>query len=653
MQRFLAFLGWADARRLAGAFSFFVAVGGGWGEAAAQRGGPLPPLFPGDNWWNVDVSAAPLDPSSAAFISFIGTTRRLHPDFGGASVDDPPPAIYGIPYVTVNAGQAKKTVQFQYDDESDGHGIPYYPIPDEAIAQPYWIEGGQPGNQNPPGDRHMLIVDVDNKHLYELFDLFWNGTGWQAGSGAFFDLTKNDRRPEGWTSADASGMAILPGLVRYDEAFGAAEINHAFRMTVRATDGYVFPASHVAGSTAGALPLGARLRLKASVDISGYSPEVQRVFRAMKKYGLIVADNGSDMYVSGTYDTRWEAAFDGDFHSDFRALRASDFEVVELGWKPTVTHVQPVWHPFFAVDTRETPYVGDFDGDGRTDIITFTRDNPFAFGDVYVSLSTGTAFEPASTKWHDFFAINTAEQVVIGDYDGDGLDDIGTWLSTTTRQVYVALSFGTGMAPASVWLGQIGFNPSDVLLAGDANGDGRDDLVLFARTIGKVYVALSNGAGFGAPTQWHGFFAVSTFERPQVGDLNGDGRADIATFATDSPTAFGDVYVAVSDGTKFGDGGNSAKWHDFFAIRPSEVVRIGDLDGNGRDDFFTFLPPPFAQCYTTLSLGTAMGPNALWPEAVAPASTDVSYAGDADGDGKADIIIFAQGEGKVYVSLAP
>ena len=321
-------------------------------------------------------------------------------------------------------------------------------------------------------------------------------------------------------------------------------------------------------------------------------------------------------------------------------------------------HVGPqIWQPFFAVDPLETPYVGDFDGDGRTDIITFTRQNPLAFGDVYVSLSTGSAFGPP-TKWHDFFAIDTSEQVVIGDYDGDGKDDIGTWLSTTTRQVYVAKSLGTGMAPAEVWVGSIGFDPSDVLMAGDANGDGRDDLILFARNLGRVYVALSTGTSFGAPTIWHNFFAVSTFERPRVGDLNGDGRADIITFATDSPTAFGDVYVATSDGTRFVDlngfPNNSSKWHDFFAIRPSEEVRIGDFNNDGRDDFFTFLPAPFGQCYTAPSQGTQMGGNVLWMnEDLVYLDTDKPFVGDVNGDGKADIILFNQVPGVVKVVLTP
>ena len=319
---------------------------------------------------------------------------------------------------------------------------------------------------------------------------------------------------------------------------------------------------------------------------------------------------------------------------------------------------QASWQDFFAVDTLETPFVGDFNGDLKTDIVTFTRQNPSAVGDVYVALSDGVKFG-TNTKWHDFFAISTNEAVVIGDYNGDGKDDIATWLTTTTRQVYVALSQGTGMATAAVWVSSIGVDSTDLLFSGDANGDGKDDLIAFARKQGKVYVALSDGTKFGTPTVWHSFFAVSTYERPRVGDVNGDGKADIVTFATDSPTAYGDVYVALSDGAQFvsldGIANSSSKWHDFFAIRSTEEVRVGDLNGDGKDDFFTFLPAPFAQSYTVLSQGTSMAANVLWPQAVAPllGSGDTVYVGDVNGDGHDDIIIFAQKEGKVYVSLAP
>ena len=296
----------------------------------AGIGGALPPLFPADNWWHQDVSQAPAAPESAALIAFInnGGTRRLHPDFGGIAG---PTEIYGIPYVVVAGDQPKRQVQFYYPDESDGVGVPFYPIPDQAITQPYWIEGGAPGNQAPGGDRHMLIVDQDHKALYELYDLGWDGSRWTAGSGAYFDLQTNGRRPAGWTSADAAGLAILPGLVKFDEVYGPNEIDHAFRVTVRATNSYyVWPASHVAGSNPSAPPNGTRLRLKAAKDISGFPPEMQKIFRAMKKHGLIVADNGSDMYVSGAFDPRWDNDV---LNPAFAGLSASDFEVIELGWQ--------------------------------------------------------------------------------------------------------------------------------------------------------------------------------------------------------------------------------------------------------------------------------------------------------------------------------
>lgn len=311
------------------------------GAAASTLGGPIPgplPVFPPDNWWNLDISTAPLDPQSASYIGFIGPTRTAHPDFGG-DVSPGSTQVYGFPYVQVDSTVPLQTVQFQYSDESDGvdhstdQSFPFYPIPDEAITQAHWIEGGEPGNLDlrSSSDRHLLIVDRDHRFLYELYNVFFDGSQWHAGSGAFFDLNTNARRPEGWTSADAAGLPILPGLVRYDEVFGPDEIRHGFRVTVRSTNGYVYPASHRAGSTAGALPMGARLRLKASRDFSGFSPEVQKMFRAMQRYGLIVADNGSDLYVSGTYDTRWNNDV---LNPAFRALGAGDFDVIELGYRP-------------------------------------------------------------------------------------------------------------------------------------------------------------------------------------------------------------------------------------------------------------------------------------------------------------------------------
>lgn len=304
--------------------------------AQVTRGGPLPaplPLFPPDNWWNLDISAALVDPRSAAFLAWIGNDP-LHPDFGGDADGD---QIYGLPYIVVPGSQELAPVEFVlYGDESDAGAPgrpPGYPIPVSARTQPKWIEGGAAGGGT-DGDHHLLIVDRDHRLLFELYQAHWNaGAGrWEAGSGAVFPLDSNLRRPEGWTSADAAGLAILPGLVRYDEVYESAEpIRHAFRFTLRDSNGYVFPASHRAGDNSNALPLGARLRLKANKDITGFPAPVRRIFQAMKTYGLILADNGSDMYITGSYDPRWDNDL---LNPAFAALRASDFEVVELGWRP-------------------------------------------------------------------------------------------------------------------------------------------------------------------------------------------------------------------------------------------------------------------------------------------------------------------------------
>jgi len=365
---------------------------------------PAPlPLFPSDNWWNADISAAPVDGGSASYIAFInnGGTRRLHPDFGGeaspGSVD-----VYGMPYAIVNGSQPKQAVTFDYWDESDGvdmatgQGIPFYPIPSQAATQQHWVEGGAAGNidQRTQGDRHLFVIDCTNRYLYELYNVYFNSSQakWYAGSGAFFDLNANNRRPDGWTSADAAGLAIFPGLVRYDEAWNGAiaDIGHAFRVTVRATNGYVYPASHRAGSTAGAPPMGARLRLKTSVNgldpaLRTSDPNVRKIFRAMQKYGLIVADNGSDMYISGTFDTRWNNDV---LNPAFSTLSASDFDVVQLGWKPTAAGVAVA-----AVSASPSSVVG---GGGATGTVSLSASAPAGGASVLLSSASGAVTVPAA-----------------------------------------------------------------------------------------------------------------------------------------------------------------------------------------------------------------------------------------------------------------
>lgn len=300
-----------------------------------MRNEPLaPPIFPADNWWNLDVSEAPLDAGSAAVVDWIcrrgdpgdACATAVHPDFG------PPP--YGIPYVVVPGDQPLVPVSFTaYAEESDtgAPGRPAgYPIPDVARTTAGYIEGGAAGG-GASGDRHLLIVDRERRLLFETWATSWDGARWTAGSGAVFDLGSNERRPEGWTSADAAGLAILPGLLRWDEVYGGGEIGHAFRVTLRASDGHAWPASHSAGSDPQAPPLGARLRLRASFDESGFPPEIRKILRAFKTYGLIVADNGSDLYVQGTMDARWDNDV---LNPAFGALSGDDFEMVELGWRP-------------------------------------------------------------------------------------------------------------------------------------------------------------------------------------------------------------------------------------------------------------------------------------------------------------------------------
>lgn len=270
--------------------------------------------FPDDNPWNTPIDTRPVDPNSANLIASIGLNTGLHPDFG-ADLDGSP---FGIPYVVVSGDTPKVPVSFDYDDESDPGP---YPIPAGAP-----IEGGAQSD----GDRHILVIDRDAWKLYELYAAYPSGSGWTAGAGAVFDLSSNALRPAGWTSADAAGLPIFPGLVRYDEAVTGGAIRHAIRMTiVHSRKGYIAPARHYASSNTSVdlPPMGMRVRLKASFDISGFSPTARVILQAMKTYGMIVADNGSNWYFSGAPDPRWS----DDELNELKSVKGSNFEVVTMG----------------------------------------------------------------------------------------------------------------------------------------------------------------------------------------------------------------------------------------------------------------------------------------------------------------------------------
>jgi hypothetical protein len=273
-------------------------------------------VFPADNVWNTPVDMLPVDESSDAYVATIGADDNLQADFGSGGWPEGSGAPIGVPYTVVGATQEKVSVTFEYDDESDPGP---YPVPADAL-----IEGGPDGD----GDRHVLVVDRDNCILYELFYAFPEPDGsWQAGSGAIFNLSSNALRPEGWTSADGAGLPVFAGLVRYDEV-AQGEINHALRFTAPQTRrDYVWPARHYASDLTGDEypPMGQRFRLRADFDISGFSPQVQVILRALKRYGMILADNGSSWFISGVPDESW----DNEMLGQLRQIQGSDFEAVD------------------------------------------------------------------------------------------------------------------------------------------------------------------------------------------------------------------------------------------------------------------------------------------------------------------------------------
>lgn len=274
--------------------------------------------FPDDNPWNTPVDKLPLSPLSDKYVAAIGASKPLHPDFGANWNGGP----FGIPYIVATQSAPLVPVTFEYADESDPGP---YRVPDDTP-----IEGGE----NATGDRHMIIVRPTEKKLYELYSVQpvrENGriVSIAAGSGAIFDLTSNKLRPAGWTSADAAGLPIFPGLVRYDEVT-AGEIRHALRFTVKKTQrAYISPATHYASRDRNPdlPPMGLRFRLKAGFDISPYPPQAQVVLRALQTYGMMVADNGGDWFVSGAPDARWD---DSQLNT-LKRVRGQDFEVVDTG----------------------------------------------------------------------------------------------------------------------------------------------------------------------------------------------------------------------------------------------------------------------------------------------------------------------------------
>jgi hypothetical protein len=356
--------------------------------------------FPSDNLWNEDISSAPVDPNSTAIINFIGASVPLHPDFGSSLYDG---SIIGIPYEVVDSSQGPVTINFTaYGDESDPGPMP---IPLDAPIE---------GDPNPSGDQHVLVLDNANCWLYELYDASPNGSAWNAGSAAVWDLIADEQRPYTWTSADAAGLPILPGLVRYDEV-GAGQINHAIRFTLQSSRAaFIPPASHWAANSTNALaaPMGMRMRLKASFDISGFSAANQVILTALKKYGMIMADNGSSMFITGAPNDNWN---NDDLHN-LTSLTASDFEVIQMA---------PIYTPA-NIPEGSSPTIASFTASSQ-------------------SVSAGT---PVTLSW----SVTGASYLIVSPDIGAvrGTSAVVTPAQSTTYTLYATNAFGRTTATINI-----------------------------------------------------------------------------------------------------------------------------------------------------------------------------------------------------------
>jgi hypothetical protein len=357
--------------------------------------------FPSNNLWNTDISTAAVDPNSANYINFIGSTVTLHPDFGSGTFHN---QTLGIPYQVVAGTQAKVNVTLNaFADESDAGPKP---ISSNALIEGY----PKPGN----GDRHVLVLDKDGCWLYELYNASLTKGVWSADQGSVWDMTINEQRPYTWTSADAAGLPVFVGLARYDEV-AAGAINHALRFTVPTSQkAFVLPATHWASTTTdpNAPPMGLRLRLKASFDISGYPADDQVILTAMKKYGLILADNGSAIFISGAPDNRWN-------NTDLNLLKqitASSFEVVQTGTIYTPANVP----------TGASPTISSFTA------------NP----------TTVMAGQPVTLSW----SVSNSEYNIIDPQAGPvrGTSIVVNPSATTTYTLYTTNQFGRTTATATV-----------------------------------------------------------------------------------------------------------------------------------------------------------------------------------------------------------
>jgi hypothetical protein len=548
------------------------------------------PIFPINNIWNTPINNLPVHARSDQWVNTIGRSTGFHMDFGSGTWNGGP---IGIPYNIVGGNVPKVSVSFYYPNQSD---VGPYPIPANPL-----IEYGS--------DQHMLIVDNSTCTLYELYDASYYGGSWHGGSGAIWNLNSNALRPDTWTSADAAGLPILPGLVRYDEIV-SGQINHAIRFTAANTNSYIWPARHLTSndpSSPQIPPMGARFRLKASFDISGYPPTIQIILNAMKTYGIILADNGSNWYVSGTPDSRWD---NGMLHllddltgNDFEAIDESGLMVdydsggvgstisgnvgvggatmsysdgsaktstsqadgsyslpVSYNWSGTVTPSHPCYifspgnlsYSNVTVNQTAQNYTPTFNATPACKVTTgvFRPSN----GLLYLKNS--------NTKGFADVAINyglAGDYPVVGDWDGDGDATIGVYRN---GKFLLRNSNTLGIADLVFAFG----SPGDQPIAGDWNGDGMDTIGVYRN--GTFYLRNSNTPG--APEL--SFSLGSPGDVGIAGDWDGNGTDTTGVFRPSN----GALYLKNNNSTGYAD----------IQINyglPGDKPVTGDWDGDGDD----------------------------------------------------------------------
>lgn len=566
-------------------------------------------IFPANNIWNQPIDTLPVRSDSATLINTIGASRGLHPDFGAGLWQGGP---MGIPFVTVTGSQTKYPTTFTWPDESDPGP---YAVPLNAP-----IEGGS----NATGDRHAIALDTTNCVLYELYNSYPGSNSWRADSGAIFDLKSNTLRPNTWTSADAAGLPILPGLITYDE-IAAGEIRHAIRFTVQQTRNQaVWPARHVASSLSGSQypRMGERFRLKASFDVTPYPNEVQIILRAMKKYGLIVADNGSSWYISGAPDDRWNndnlARLSSVVGSNFEAVDATSLMVDPNSGATTGSGGGGGTGSKNKILSRN-----DYDRDAKSDLVIYRPGNWFV-----KQSHTGFSSTALVYQWGALGDIPLS-----GDFDGDGTPDIAVYRQS--GEWFIRNSSNNYAIGAGNWYFQWGAT-GDIPLIGDFDGDGKTDITVYRPSSGQWFIrSSSQNYTIGAGAWYYQWGALG--DVPLIGDFDGDGRTDVSVYRT----ASGEWFIRRSSQ---GYSTASMAYYQWGATGDTPVV--GDFDGDGKSDVAVFRAASgewFIRHSSQNFSATAMS----WFQW--GITGDKPMVGDFDGDGRAEISVYRPGTGYWYV----